>query len=155
MFMDFLLLTSGFFTVYGERHRPDLAIHKFFSDILKGESITVYGAGDTSRDYTYVGDIVSGILSAIEYINQNKQVFEVINLGNNMPINILELVSKIEKLIGRKANIEYKQLPLGDVSQTYADISEAKALLNYQPATGIEEGLTRFYKWYIQKLSEL
>ncbi len=146
----FSIINLRFFTVYGERQRPDLAIHKFFSDIMNGKSITIYGAGDTSRDYTYVGDIVSGISSAIEYINKNDNVFEITNLGNNKPVNILELVKKIELITGVQANILYKPLPSGDVIKTYADISKAKMLLSYFPKVNIDEGLTHFYKSYIQ-----
>jgi len=135
-----------FFTVYGPSQRPDLAIHKFTKAMLKGESLTVYGDGSTSRDYTYVDDTVQGILAAMKY---NKSDFEIINLGNNYAVSLKELISAIENVTGLKATI--KQLPdqPGDVPKTFADISKAKKLLGYNPQTGLQEGLKKFYAWFI------
>lgn len=133
-----------FFTVYGPRQRPDLAIHKFAKRIMEEQEIPVYGDGSTSRDYTYVDDIVSGILAAIQYTSSN---YEIINLGNSNPLTLSNLISELEQIIGKKAIINRLPMQAGDVSITYSDISKAKDLLNYQPTKQITEGLTTFIKW--------
>lgn len=137
-----------FFTVFGPRQRPDLAIHKFTKSIIEGSAIKMYGDGSTKRDYTFVSDIVKGIISAGDY---SKSMYEIINLGNNKPVTLKELISSIENAIGKKAIIEPMPEQPGDVPVTYADISKAKLLLNYQPAVSLQEGINRFYNWYIQK----
>jgi UDP-glucuronate 4-epimerase len=136
-----------FFTVYGPGQRPDLAIHRFTKAILKDEPIAMYGDGSTSRDYTYVNDTVQGILAAMDY---NKSGFEIINLGNNYTVSLKELIAGIEDVVGKKATI--KQLPEqpGDVPRTFADISKAKSLLNYQPKTELKTGLKNFYDWFLR-----
>ncbi|HYH55100.1 MAG TPA: GDP-mannose 4,6-dehydratase [Anseongella sp.] len=134
-----------FFTVYGPRQRPDLAIHKFTRDIFQGDPITVYGDGSSSRDYTYVDDIVQGVLAAIDYSSSN---FEIINLGNRQAVKLQEMIGTIEKACGRKAIIDRRPEQPGDVPQTYADISKAGRLLNYHPATGFEEGIRKFVNWF-------
>ena len=135
-----------FFTVYGPSQRPDLAIHKFTKAILKGESITMYGDGTTSRDYTFVDDIVQGVMAAINYDKSN---FEIINLGNNYSISLKELIASLEELTGKKAIIEqYPEQP-GDVPKTFADISKAKSLLGYDPKISLKDGLKKFYDWFI------
>lgn len=136
-----------FFTVYGPSQRPDLAIHKFMKAILKGEPITMYGDGSTSRDYTYVDDIVQGIMAAIQY---DKTEFEIINLGNNYSVPLNDLIALIEKTTGKKANIEQLPEQPGDVSKTFADISKAKKLLGYNPGTKLDDGLKKFYNWFLQ-----
>ena len=136
-----------FFTVYGPGQRPDLAIHKFTKSILKGEPITVYGDGNTSRDYTYIDDIVQGIIAAMYY---DKSDFEIINLGNNYTISLKELISALEEFIGKKALIEQYPDQPGDVPKTYADILKAKQLLGYNPQTQLKDGLEKFYDWFIQ-----
>jgi UDP-glucuronate 4-epimerase len=133
-----------FFTVYGPRQRPDLAIHKFAKLILNDEPIKMFGDGSTRRDYTYVEDIVKGIVGALHY---NESMYEIINIGNNDTINLSNLISKIENALGKKANIEHHPMQPGDVPQTYADISKAKHLLDYMPSTQIDEGLKKFVKW--------
>lgn len=133
-----------FFTVYGPGQRPDLAIHKFFKAILSDEAITMYGDGDTSRDYTFVDDITAGIISAMNYKNS---LFEIINLGNNSPVSLKELIALVEKAAGKKALIKKMSLQPGDVSKTFADISKAKNLLGYEPKTSLETGLKKFYEW--------
>jgi UDP-glucuronate 4-epimerase len=134
-----------FFTVYGPAQRPDLAIHKFTKAILLGEPITVYGDGSTSRDYTYVDDIVQGVIAAMNY---DRTSFEIINLGNNYTISLTELVRALEEMTGKKAMIEqYPEQP-GDVPKTFADISKAKQLLGYEPQTKLKEGLKKFYDWF-------
>ena len=134
-----------FFTVYGPSQRPDLAIHKFVKAILKDQPISMYGDGSTSRDYTYVNDIVEGILGAVKY---DQSLFEIINLGNNYAVSLKDLVENIEEVMGRKAKIDQQQEQAGDVPRTFADISKAKRLLNYQPQTQLKEGLTNFYDWF-------
>lgn len=136
-----------FFTVYGPGQRPDLAIHKFTKAILKGEPITMYGDGSTSRDYTFVEDIVQGVISAMQY---NQSNFEIINLGNNYTVSLKELIKAIEELIGKKAIIEQYPDQPGDVPKTFADISKAKELLGYNPQTQLKDGLKKFYDWFIQ-----
>jgi UDP-glucuronate 4-epimerase len=136
-----------FFTVFGPSQRPDLAIHKFTKAILKGEPITMYGDGSTSRDYTYIDDIVQGILAAIQY---DKTEFEIINLGNNYSVPLNNLINLIELTTGKKAIIEHLPEQPGDVSKTFADISKAKKLLGYNPGTKLDDGLKKFYNWFLQ-----
>jgi UDP-glucuronate 4-epimerase len=135
------------FTVYGPSQRPDLAIHKFVKAILKGEPITMYGDGSTSRDYTFVDDVVQGIIAAMQY---DKTGFEIINLGNNYSVCLKELIASIEDVMGKKAIIEQLQEQPGDVSKTFADINKAKQLLGYNPQTKLKDGLKKFYDWFLQ-----
>jgi UDP-glucuronate 4-epimerase len=127
--------------------RPDLAIHRFTKAILNDVPITMFGDGSTSRDYTYVDDIVQGVLSAIKY---DQSSFEIINLGNNYAVSLKDLIAAIEKVTGKKAVINEQPEQPGDVPRTFADISKAKRLLNYQPKTGLTEGLKNFYDWYLK-----
>ena len=136
-----------FFTVYGPGQRPDLAIHRFMRAILKDEPIAMFGDGSTSRDYTYVDDTVQGVLSAIDY---NKTSFEIINLGNNYAVSLKDLVAAIEDVMGKKAIINQQPEQPGDVPRTFADISKAKGLLNYNPKTELKNGLIKFYDWLLQ-----
>lgn len=141
---DIKFIALRFFTVYGPKQRPDLAIFKFFDRIVKNKIIQVYGKGETFRDYTYIDDIVEGIINSIE-INSN---FEIINLGNNRPTRLLELLNSIERITNKRAKIEFMPLPKGDVPATYADIKKAKTLINFSPKTKLESGLNEFYDWY-------
>ena len=136
-----------FFTVYGPSQRPDLAIHKFTKAILKGEPITMYGDGSSSRDYTYVDDIVQGVMTAIKYDKSN---FEIINLGNNYSVSLKELIASIEEVTGKKALIEQHPEQPGDVPKTFADINKAKNLLGYDPQTTLKNGLKKFYEWFVE-----
>ncbi len=136
-----------FFTVYGPRQRPDLAINKFASLIESGKPVTLYGDGSTYRDYTFIDDIVSGICLSVDYLKTHKAVYEIINLGSESPITLLEMVTTIEKAMGKKANIEFAPMQQGDVVGTYADISKARKLLNYSPSVSFSEGIERFIKW--------
>jgi UDP-glucuronate 4-epimerase len=136
-----------FFTVFGPRQRPDLAIHLFSKKILSGESIEFFGDGSTKRDYTYVEDIVNGIFSALHYTATN---FEIINLGNSHTISLKELLSTLELVLQKKANIVVYPEQLGDVSITYSDISKAKNLLAYKPATNFLSGIEKFRDWLLQ-----
>jgi len=140
---DFKINCLRFFTVYGPRQRPDLAIHKFSKMILNDETIPMFGDGTTKRDYTYIDDIIQGIKLAIRNLNG----YEVFNLGESRTIMLKELITLIEKEIGKKANIEKLPLQPGDVEQTYADISKAKEILGYDPQYEIEEGIKNFIEW--------
>lgn len=133
-----------FFTVYGPRGRPDMAIFKFTDKISKGLELPLYGDGTASRDFTYVSDIVDGIYASFE----KNLDYEIINLGNENPITIKELIEKIEQLVGKKALIRQLPKQKGDVKRTYADISKAKNLLGYNPKIDIEVGLSKFVEWY-------
>lgn len=143
-------LALRFFTVYGPRQRPDLAIHKFAKKILNHEPIPVYGDGTTSRDYTYVDDIVNGIISATGYTDS---MYEVFNLGNSQPLSLSNLITHIERAVGHKAIIERQPMQAGDVNTTYADISKAKEWLGYSPQTQMEEGLAKFIDWLTENAS--
>jgi UDP-glucuronate 4-epimerase len=134
-----------FFTVYGPRQRPDLAIHKFARLISKGKPIPVFGDGTTRRDYTYVDDIIDGVVAAIDYEKSN---YEVINLGESRTVELRELISLLEKELDMQATIDRQPHQPGDVPQTFADVSKARALLGYEPKTQIEEGLHRFIEWF-------
>ena len=134
-----------FFTVYGPRQRPDLAIHKFAKLISQHKPIPVFGDGTTRRDYTYIDDIIDGVTAAIDYDKSN---YEVINLGESRTVELRELISLLEKELDTHAIIERQPPQPGDVPQTFADVSKARALLNYQPQTQIEEGLRRFVEWF-------
>ncbi|OCT14601.1 epimerase [Paenibacillus pectinilyticus] len=138
-----------FFTVYGERQRPDLAIHKFAKSLDRGEELTLYGDGSTRRDYTYVGDIIEGIIGALHYVEQQDElVYEIVNLGTNRTITLRELVQQLEAAFGTKARIRRMPNQPGDVDQTYADISKANLLFGYNPLTDFETGITKFVTWY-------
>ena len=136
-----------FFTVYGPGQRPDLAIHKFTKAILKDQPITMYGDGNTSRDYTFVDDIVKGVIGAMQY---DQSGFEIINLGNNYTVSLNELIIAIEDIIGKKAIIEQYPDQPGDVPKTFADINKAKKLFGYNPQTQLKDGLKKFYDWFVE-----
>ncbi|MFC5703557.1 GDP-mannose 4,6-dehydratase [Cohnella faecalis] len=133
-----------FFTVFGPRQRPDLAIHKFAKKILNKEVIQLFGDGTTSRDYTYVDDIVQGIKSTINYCTTG---FEVFNLGNDRPTQLIELVNCLENVLEKKADIQWLPEQIGDVPRTWANISKSKELLNYQPQVDMLTGLELFASW--------
>lgn len=134
-----------FFTVYGARQRPDLAIHKFARLIASGRPIHVYGDGMAERDFTYIDDILQGILAAIDY---EATPFEIINLGESQTITVNRLIELLESALGQKATIEYQAPQPGDVPRTHADISKAARLLGYQPSTPVEAGLQKFTDWF-------
>jgi len=147
------ILNLRFFTVFGPRQRPDLAIRKFVSGILKDEPIHLYGDGSSARDYTFVMDTISGVYSAFNYVNEHESVYDIINLGNSKPIKLLELVQCIYEVLGKKPNLVFEPMQPGDVDITFADISKAKKMLGYNPSTSLKEGVTAFVNWY--KESEL
>lgn len=140
-----------FFTVYGPRQRPDLAINKFTRLILNDEEVTMFGDGTTSRDYTYIDDIVSGIYSSINYVLNNKDVYEIVNLGNSSPVSLKEMINTIAEVLDKEPKIKEMPMQQGDVNITYADISKAKEMLNYDPKTPFKEGIEKFVKWYKEK----
>jgi len=137
-----------FFTVYGPGQRPDLAIHKFTDAIHKGLPIPQYGDGSTRRDYTYIDDIVQGVMGALNY---DGPLFDIFNLGENQTITLSELIREIENGLGKKAVIEYLPEQQGDMPLTSADITKARALLGYNPQTKIAEGIPKFIAWYLNK----
>jgi UDP-glucuronate 4-epimerase len=136
-----------FFTVYGAGQRPDLAIHKFTRLIDEGKPIPVFGDGSTRRDYTYIDDIIQGVMAAIAY---EETPYEIFNLGESQTTTLSDLIANIEACLGKKAIIDRMPLQPGDVSITYADISKAKQLLGYNPQTKIKDGLPKFVEWYQQ-----
>ena len=141
------IIILRFFTVYGPRQRPDMAIHKFSRLMSQGKSIYMFGDGKSERDYTYIGDIVDGILKAM----QKTYKFEIFNLGNSTTIKLRDLINCIEDKLKIRAKIEQLPKQPGDVPITCADISRAKRMLGYKPSTAIEEGIENFVKWYLIK----
>lgn len=137
-----------FFTVYGPRQRPDLAIHKFTDLISKHQPIPVFGDGTTKRDYTYIDDIISGVKAAITY---NKTPYEIINLGGGEPVSLSQMIKTIETTLGEKAIIDRKPMQKGDVDKTVSDISKAQRLLGYNPQTRFSDGIAKFIKWWKNK----
>jgi UDP-glucuronate 4-epimerase len=139
-----------FFTVYGPRQRPDLAIHKFARIIQSGQEISMYGDGESRRDYTYIDDCISGVMGALRWVVSEKgapAAYEIVNLGESRMISLAEMIACIEKTLGKKARIKRLPLQPGDVERTYADISKARQLFGYAPATDFETGIGHFVDW--------
>jgi UDP-glucuronate 4-epimerase len=134
-----------FFTVYGARQRPDLAIHKFTSLISRGKPIQVFGDGSTRRDYTYIDDIIQGVCAAIDY---DDSMHEVFNLGESETTELSRLIELIESALDIEAIIDRRPMQPGDVPVTFADISKARRALNYDPQTRIDEGIPKFIEWF-------
>jgi UDP-glucuronate 4-epimerase len=134
-----------FFTVYGARQRPDLAIHKFTKLITDGKPIQMFGDGSTRRDYTYIDDIIQGVRAAMDF---GGSIHEVFNLGESETTELKRLIELIEESLGKKAIIDRQPMQPGDVPITFADISKAKRLLGYNPRTKIEEGVPKFVEWF-------
>ena len=135
-----------FFTVYGPRQRPDLAIHKFARNILNDEAIPVFGDGSTQRDYTYIDDIIDGISRSVDFIMSGYH-YEVFNLGESQTISLSKMIKIIERSLGKEAKKEILPMQPGDVNQTYADISKAKEMLGYNPKTKFKVGVDKFIDW--------
>jgi UDP-glucuronate 4-epimerase len=135
-----------FFTVYGPRQRPEMAIYKFTKLITEEKPIEIFGDGTSSRDYTYVEDVVDVIASNLE----NVKGYEIINLGNSSSVKVTELIKFIEKAVNKKAQVKYGHVQAGDVPVTYADILKAKKMLKYNPKTRIEEGINKFAAWFME-----
>jgi len=142
------VLCLRFFTVYGPRQRPDLAIHKFTRLIESGKPIPVYGDGSMGRDYTYVDDTVAGVVASLDYVPQSTLPFEIFNLGNSHPLRLAELIALLESATGKKALQERLPDQPGDVPITWANIDKAKRLLGYSPKMSMERGLRNFVAWY-------
>jgi UDP-glucuronate 4-epimerase len=142
------IINLRFFTVFGPRQRPDLAIRKFAELISTGRPVPVYGDGSTARDYTYVDDITDGIILAADHLFRTHKVFETINLGNSYPVSLHELVQQLHAIMGKEVKIERLPKQAGDVDITFADISKAASLLGYAPKMRFEEGLRSFVNWF-------
>jgi len=142
---DIRTVCLRFFTVYGARQRPDLAIHKFSRLISEGKPIQIFGDGTTRRDYTYIDDIIQGVRASIDY---NGSMHEVFNLGESETTELRRLVELIEESLGMKAIVDRQPMQPGDVPMTFADISKSKRLLGYHPTTKIEEGIPKFVEWF-------
>lgn len=140
-----------FFTVYGPRQRPDLAIHKFTKLIDRGEAIPFFGDGSTARDYTYIDDIIDGVLKSVDYLFNNDQVYEILNLGESEVISLQMMVETLSKVLNKKVKYDYLPMQPGDVKITNADISKAKKIINYQPKTNFEYGIRKFVTWYSKR----
>ncbi len=136
-----------FFTVYGPRQRPEMAIHKFTRLIYEGKSVPVYGDGTSRRDYTYIEDIINGVAAALHA----ELSYEIINLGESQTVGLRELISLIEENLHKEASIEWLPVQPGDVPVTYADIRKARKLLGYNPAVDIKEGVRRFVEWFLNQ----
>jgi UDP-glucuronate 4-epimerase len=142
------VVSLRFFTVYGPRQRPDLAVHKFCKRIKAGEPIEVYGDGNSKRDYTFVHDIVDGIESALKY---DCSGFDIINLGRSEPVVLLDMIKTIEKHLKKQAKLDFKDAQIGDVPYTYANIDKARKLLGYNPTTSFDEGIGIFTDWFLKQ----
>lgn len=151
---DFNVIMLRFFTVFGPRQRPDLAINKFTRLMLNGDEIPMFGDGSTSRDYTYIDDIVDGIVRSINYVSNNNNVYEIINLGNSSPVKLSEMIRIIGEVIGVNPNIKVLPMQPGDVERTFADVSKAKDLLGYEPKTSFKQGIEKFVSWYKESMEE-
>ena len=136
-----------YFTVYGPRQRPDLAIHQFTRRIYAGQPIDQFGDGTTQRDYTYIDDIIQGTVAALHY---GGPMYDIFNLGESQTIQLKDLISAIENTLGKKAKINQLPEQSGDMPLTYADISKARKLLDYNPTTKLSEGLPRFIDWFLR-----
>jgi UDP-glucuronate 4-epimerase len=149
---DIRTVCLRFFTVYGARQRPDLAIHKFSRLISEGKPIQIFGDGTTRRDYTYIDDVIQGVRSAIDYEGSMHEIF---NLGESETTELRRLVELIEENLGMKAMIDRQPMQPGDVPITFADISKARKLLNYDPKTRVESGIPKFVEWFRANRQEL
>ncbi|WP_334103100.1 NAD-dependent epimerase/dehydratase family protein [Mesotoga prima] len=143
------IVALRFFTVYGPRQRPEMAIHLFTRLVMEGKPIPVFGDGSTARDYTYIDDIIEGVYRATLY---DKTRFEIFNLGNSKTVKLSEMIAIIEQVTGKKAIIDRKPMQLGDVEITYANIAKGNSLLSYRPGSGIHQGVSEFFEWFEKNL---
>lgn len=139
-----------FFTVYGPKQRPDLAINKFTRLMLENKEIPMFGDGTTSRDYTYIGDIVDGIMRSCNYVLNNDNIYEILNIGNSKPVTLKEMIDTIGQVLNIKPKISRLPMQLGDVERTYANINKAKQLIGYEPKVTFKQGIENFIIWYKQ-----
>ena len=137
-----------FFTVYGPRQRPDLAIHAFTRRLASGQAVPRFGDGSTERDYTYVADIVAGVVAAVQWVRQGQAAFEIVNLGGARTTRLDRLIELIAAALGVTPVVEPRPMQPGDVRRTCADVTKAARLLGYRPVTPVEEGIPRFVRWY-------
>ncbi|WP_250252663.1 GDP-mannose 4,6-dehydratase [Chryseobacterium sp. Marseille-Q3244] len=145
------MIQLRFFTVYGPRQRPDLAIHKFTKLISEGLEIPFYGDGTTARDYTYIDDIIDGITKSVLYLENNSHVYEVLNLGENQVVTLTEMVATIEDALNMTAHRKILPMQPGDVTKTNADITKAMTLIGYKPDTDFQNGIKKFVEWFLRK----
>ncbi|MBD3904331.1 GDP-mannose 4,6-dehydratase [Chryseobacterium sp. Ch-15] len=145
------MIQLRFFTVYGPRQRPDLAIHKFTKLISENKEIPFYGDGNTARDYTYIDDIIDGILKSIDFLEKNSDIYEIINLGESEVVTLSEMLSEIENNLNKTAIRKILPLQPGDVQKTSADITKAKNLIGYNPTTNFQNGTKKFVEWFLRK----
>ena len=145
------MIQLRFFTVYGPRQRPDLAIHKFTKLISENQEVPFYGDGTTARDYTYIDDIIDGILKSLCYLENNSGIYEIINLGESEVINLNEMLATIEGALGKSAILKNLPMQPGDVLKTSADIAKAQALIGYKPDTNFQNGIKKFVEWFLRK----
>lgn len=148
---DIDMIQLRFFTVYGPRQRPDLAIHKFTKLISEGLEIPFYGDGNTARDYTYIDDIIDGIIRSAIYLENHSSVYEILNLGENQVVTLSEMVATIEATLGISAIRKNLPMQPGDVRKTNADIAKARTLIGYQPGTDFQNGIKKFVEWFLRK----
>lgn len=142
-----------FFTVYGPMGRPDMAYFKFAKKIMKGEPIQIYNNGDMRRDFTYIDDIVTGIENILcnpPAADDNNALYKIYNIGNNQPEKLMDYIAALEKCLGKEAKKEFLPMQPGDVYETYADVSDLMNDFDFKPSTSIEEGLSRFAKWFLE-----
>lgn len=144
------MIQLRFFTVYGPRQRPDLAIHKFTKLISENKKVPFYGDGSTARDYTYIDDIIDGIMKSIHYLEKHRHVYEIINLGENEVINLDQMLSTIEENLDKKSEKNLLPMQPGDVQKTNAGIGKAKSLIGYQPKTRFQNGIKKFVEWFLR-----
>ncbi len=153
----FDVICLRFFTVYGPRQRPDMAIHKFVRLMHEGRPIPVYGDGSMERDFTYIDDIIEGVVASIDRVTRGGSAaeggavavsFAIVNLGESVPVRLGDLIKALARATGIEPALEPRDVPLGDVERTFADVARARELLGYQPRTGLDEGLRRFVEWY-------
>lgn len=145
------MIQLRFFTVYGPRQRPDLAIHKFTKLISEDKEIPFYGNGNTARDYTYIDDIIDGIMKSVDHLQKNSKVYEIINLGESEVIKLSEMLSAIEQNLDKIAIKKILPMQQGDVQKTNADITKARNLLGYAPRTNFQNGTKKFVEWFLRK----
>jgi len=146
------IICLRFFTVYGPRQRPDLAIYKFTKLLEENKPIPVFGDGNYKRDFTFISEIIDGIMGALNY---DKTSFEIFNLGESRTTSVTDLIKLIENALGKKAKIDWQEAQAGDVPITFADVSKAEKLLGYTPRTAPEEGIKKFVDWYLKDKSSV
>lgn len=143
------MIQLRFFTVYGPRQRPDLAIHKFTKLICENQEIPFYGNGSTARDYTFIDDIIDGILKSVQYLENHDHIYQILNLGESEVVTLNEMLATLESALGKKANKKMLPMQPGDVLKTNADITKARSLIGYKPTTNFQNGTKKFVEWFL------